>query len=143
MMETHWRPRFEPLTPLAVAATGVAARALSKHLLERSNDELNRLRGVSWNEGLILEGDAGILPWVDGAFYLGHDPLAPKLLLPCALEPSVPLDLWAKAFERQLQRELAAPIAVLLEGHLAISLAGARSVERAKLEAWLEMPMDQ
>ncbi|BCM92506.1 hypothetical protein IAD21_04386 [Abditibacteriota bacterium] len=137
-VEVRWRPRAEPLEPVAVVATGSAARALAKRLLELPDDELKRLRGVSWNEGLALEGESQNLPWADGASYLGHDARAPKLLLPCALEPDAPLDLWARAFERQLKRELVAPLAILPQNNLAISLAGGRSLERAKLEVWLQ-----
>ncbi|RYX80960.1 hypothetical protein EON83_26145 [bacterium] len=137
-VEVRWRARVEPLEPTAVAATGDAARALAKRLLELSDDELKRLRGVSWEDGLALEGESAALPWVDGAFYLGHDAQAPRLLLPCALEPDAPLDLWARAFERQLKDELVSPLVVLPNQSLAVSLAGARAIERSVVESWLQ-----
>lgn len=138
MIVVAWKARTEPLEPVAVAATGSAAQVLAQRLLERSDDELKRLRGVSWTHGLAIEGAENDLPWADGALYVGRDERAPKLLLPCALEPDAPLDLWARAFERGLERELAAPIVVLPNVHTAISLAGARGVERAKLQEWLQ-----
>ena len=100
-------------------------------------NELALLRGLQWADGLALEGAEGTLPWADGALYVGRDARAPKLLLPCALEPDAPLELWARAFERALPRELAAPILVLPDSRSAVSLAGARNVERAKVEEWL------
>ena len=102
MIEVNWRARAIPLEAVAVAATGVAARELGKRLLERSDDELKLVRGVSWNDGIALEGALEHLPWADGALYVGRDKAAPKLLLPCALEPDLPLDLWVRAFERGL-----------------------------------------
>ena len=136
-MRVVWRARQTPLEPLAVAATGGAARTVASRLLERTDDELARLRGLSWANGLALEGPADALPWADGAAYFGRDPRAPKLLLPCALEPDAPLELWARALERALPRELAAPTLVLPDGQIAVSLAGARGVERVKVEEWL------
>ncbi len=137
MIEVKWRARNVPLEPVAVAATGSAARELAHRLLERSDDDLKLLRGVSWKDGLAVEGAFNELPWADGALFLGRDARAPKLLLPCALEPDVPLDLWARAFERGLEREMAAPIAVMPFVEIVVSLAEARSVERAKLRVWL------
>lgn len=102
-----------------------------------SDEELGRLRGVSWAGGIAIEGDSPALPWTDGVFYLGHDARAPRLLLPCALEPDVPLDLWARAFERQIGEDWVAPLAVLPEGNLAVSLGKSRALERGKLEDWL------
>ncbi len=134
----RWKARTEPLQPVAVVATNEAARVLAKRLLQRSDEDLQQLRGVSWNEGLAIEGAFSLLPWADGALYVGRDACAPKLLLPCALEPdNAPLDLWARAFERSLEREIEAPIVVLPDVQIAVSLAGARGVERAKLEEWL------
>lgn len=137
MIEVVWRARTSPLEAVAVAATGKAARDLATRLLSRNDDELKGVRGVSWNDGLAFEGAPDNLPWADGALYLGRDGRAPKLLLPCALEPDVPLDSWTRAFERGLEREIAAPILVMPGVQIVVSLAEARSVERAKLEAWL------
>lgn len=137
--EVSWRARETPLEPVAVIASGNVALALARRLLELSDEELKRFRGVSWEGGLAIEGDAVVLPWTDGVVYLGHDARAPRLLLPCALEPDAPLDLWARAFERQLAGDWAAPLMVLPQDKIAVSLGNARSLDRHKLEAWLSM----
>ena len=136
-VEVRWRARETPLEPVAVGATENAAIALARRLLEVSDEELKGLRGVSWTGGIAIEGDSGGLPWADGVFYLGHDARAPRLLLPCALEPDAPLDLWARAFERQLDGDWVAPLAVMPEGNIAVSLGNARALDRGKLEGWL------
>ena len=137
MIPVVWRPRAEPLAALAVAATGSVARALARRVLERSDEELARLRGVTWADGLALQGEAGELSWADGAGFFGRDGRAPKFLWPCVLEPDAPLELFALALERAFEREIAPPILVLPNEHIAVSLASARPVERAILEAWL------
>jgi len=143
VIDVLWRARTEPLEPVAVAATGSAAHELARRMLNRSDEELKRVRGVSWPDGLAFEGALNDLPWADGALFLGHDRRAPKLLLPCAIEPNVPLDLWARAFERGLEREMSAPILVMPSVQVVVSMAEARGVERAKLEAWLLSALDQ
>src|SRR5262249_18847627 len=80
VMSLSWGPRAVPLAPCAVYAEGEAARALVRRLLARTDEELARLRGVAAASLVLILGED--LPWVDGARYLGADPLALALLLP-------------------------------------------------------------
>jgi hypothetical protein len=132
----EWRPRPEPLEPVAVAARGEAARAVARRLLARPDEALGKVAGVAGDGVLVLIGEAAALPWADGVVYLGRDPAAPGLLLPTALTPSVPLSLLERAL---LERAGAggAPLAVLPGFGRLVSLAAARPVARAPLVAWL------
>lgn len=134
-MKIRWNARLEPLEPVAVAATGEAARQLARSLLSRTDEELKRLRGVSWLNGIAVEGAFAELPWADGALYLGRDERAPRFLWPSNLEPDgAPLELVARA----LERGLALPVLVLPGVQTLVSLAEARALEREKLEQMLD-----
>ena len=105
-----WIRRTVPLAPAAVLAEGPAAAAMARRLLQRTDEELSRLRGVSAPGLILLEGDD--LPWVDGVTWLGRDEAAAGLLVPTLLEPPFSIAL--------LQRSLASkpgaaggPLAVL------------------------------
>ena len=129
-------PRVEPLAPAAAVAVGPPARRLGERLLALDDGHLARLRGLAAADLLLVLGDADSLPWVDGIAYLGHDPSAPRLLLPTAQAPDVPADL----FERALFRRLgvaAAPLAVLASPRRVVKAALARRVERALVRDWL------
>lgn len=169
-------PREPPLAPLAAVATGAAARALGARLLLEPDERLARLRGVA-GDGLLAvlgqargprrtrlaelaatddergddddeDGDALELPWVDGVVYLGRDPAAPRLLLPTALRPAVPAELFEPAVLRHLERASGAakrpapPFALVPASvdapPLIFSLAEARPISRARLSRWLE-----
>jgi hypothetical protein len=132
-----WQPRSIPLTPAAVGAEGDVARLLARRLLIRDDEALAQLSGVAGPELILLLGPEVILPWVDGAFYLGRDVGAPTLLLPTTLEPSVPLLLLERALRRQTP-ELSPPLAVLPAARQVVSLAAARTVVRETLTRWLE-----
>ena len=77
-----WHLRDEPLAPIGVAARGAAARVLARRLLQRDDETLQKLEGISAGEWLIFRGAAENLPWADGAIYLGRAAVAPTLLLP-------------------------------------------------------------
>ncbi len=130
-----WRPRPEPLAALAVAGVGPVALALARRALAAEDPHLGAWSGVAGPGLLLLLGQTETLPWVDGAVYLGKDPAAPSLLLPCALAPDVALAL----LERALVAHAAAgtPLAVLpRSGHL-VPVGAARPVARETLAAWL------
>ena len=40
---------------------------------------MQSLRGLAWSDGLLVQGPADALPWVDGAEYIAPDPNAPGL----------------------------------------------------------------
>ncbi len=128
--DVSWRPRAQPLGPCAVAACGPVARA--RALVERLQRGLApSLSGVAGTDVVVVLGAAGELPWEDGVVYLGRDPAAPGLLLPTLLEPTVPVDLFARA----LARLHPLPLAVLPE--LVVPVAAARPLDAASLAAWL------
>jgi hypothetical protein len=131
-----FRPRAEPLAPLAAAARGPAALALAARLLARDDAALEALHGVSGPGLLVVVGDRERLPWVDGVVYLGRDPAAPSLLLPTALEPDVPAPLLERAV--LARGRLAAPIALLIDPPALVAAGGARPIRRAELSAWAE-----
>jgi hypothetical protein len=121
-----WRPRQAPLAPRAVAAWGPAARALARKAADRG------LSGVAGDDVLVLLGEAEALPWADGVVYLGRDERAPALLLPTALEPDAPPELFERAL---LARHRETPLAVF--DRWIVPVGAARPVERDRLAAWL------
>ena len=143
-MRVAFVPREPPLVPAAAVAVGPAARRLCQRLLE-DDSRLAELRGLGGSDLLLVLGDADSLPWSDGIAYLGHDPAAPRLLLPTALRPDVPLDLFERALLRHGQsgarerQPLAAggPLAVLASPRRLVQVGLARRIERPLLERWL------
>jgi hypothetical protein len=106
--------------------------------LAKSDDELRALNGVVGAELVVLLGPEEALPWVDGAGYLGLDPLAPALLLPTTLEPSVPADLFERALlAAHWASELGRPLAVLPDAGSIAALGGALPLARERLLAWV------
>lgn len=131
-----WSPRHHPLAALAVAGVGPVAVALARRALTAEDAQLGAWSGVAGSGVLVLLGETDSLPWVDGAVYLGRDPAAPSLLLPCTLAPEVAPAL----LERALVAHAAAgtPLAVLpRSGHL-VPVGAARTVARGTLAEWLK-----
>jgi hypothetical protein len=133
-LPVRWRPRALPLEPLAVAGVGPVALALGQRASRAEDATLDAWTGVAGPDVLVLLGTADSLPWVDGAVYLGREPLAPALLLPCALEPDVAPSLLERAL---LAGQGDAPLAVLPASGMLVSVAAAKPVARASLAAWL------
>jgi len=141
LIAVQWRPRAVPLEPVGMAVRGAAAGVLAERLLARDDEALARLSGVAAPELLVILGEAGELPWVDGAVYLGRDAEAPALLLPTTHEPSAPLPLVERAL---LARPAGAsgvswtspPYAVLIDPPLLASVQAARPILRQVLLAW-------
>jgi hypothetical protein len=132
-----WRPRAEPLTPVAVAARGDDARLLARRVLALGDPELGQLQGFVTGDWLVLLAEPEQLPWTPGVRYLGRDPEAPQLLMPTVSEPAVAAAL--------LQRGLAArfpllrpPLLVLAEEQTVLSAAAARTLDRERLRQWVE-----
>jgi MoxR-vWA-beta-propeller ternary system domain bpX5 len=136
LIQVTWHSRLAPLSPVAVAAQGNAATALALRLLKESDDVLIRFKGVGGRGLLVIQGPEELLPWVDRVVYLGRDHLAPSLLLPTNLEPSVPLSL----LERSLTERYAdaAPCALLLDPLSIVPMTEARPIARKSLIKWLE-----
>ena len=134
-----WRPRSAPLEPVGVAVRGEAARALARRLLARSDEDLARLTGVAGHDLIVLLGDSALLPWVEGAAYLGRDARAPSLLLPTNREPTVPLPLVERALVvRAGYLKAEPPLAVLLDPPLLASVLEARPLVRRRLQLLLQ-----
>ena len=114
---------------------GPVALALARRALAVEDAALARWSGVAGPGVLVLLGDTESLPWVDGVLYLGRDPAAPSLLLPCTLAPDVAPALLDRALVARA--EAGTPLAVLpRSGHL-VPVGAARPVSRETLGAWL------
>lgn len=129
--------RGEPLTPVAAVATGPAARRLGERLLCMDDAALSALAGIAAPDLLLVLGETGCLPWADGTTYLGYDPEAPRLLLPTALAPDVPVDLLERAVFARVPGA-GAPLAVLANPRRIVAVAAALRVERARLLRWMD-----
>ncbi len=70
----NWTPRSEPLTPIAVAASGDTARLLVERMLNDNPDRFARMRGLALRDTVVFTGNPDDLPWVPGVEYLGVDP---------------------------------------------------------------------
>ena len=131
----EWCPRFEPLKPVAVAASGASAQELARRIIARDAEEIAKFAGVAFESTLLLLGAEEDLPWVDGVTYLGVDPSAPSLLVPTNQMPSIPAALLERAVMRAYQSE--APIAVLPKTSMLIAVSAARRIDAERLAAWL------
>jgi hypothetical protein len=129
-------PREQPLMPVAAAAAGPAARGLGERLARLGDDHLSSLRGLSGPDLLLVIGDRDSLPWAPEIVYLGRDPEAPRLLVPTALRPDIPVDLFERAILARA-RGAPAPLAVLPSPRRIVKAALVRRIERSMLEGWL------
>jgi hypothetical protein len=134
----EWKERTPGLPPGGLVAIGPLARALLRELGQRDAAALQGLVLAATRDMLVLLGDAGKLPWLDGVRYCAPDPDVPALWVPTHLQTILPADLVQGAMQRR------APHARLLLWHapeLALPLDGARPVDAALL-AWLEQELD-
>lgn len=92
-MTMDWLVQEPALAPGGAVACGKVAHALLQQLQSRSDEERKNLRFVATADMLVLLGDAGQLPWIDGIRYCAPSPIAPMLWLPTLLRPSLPVDL--------------------------------------------------
>lgn len=139
MLTAGSRPRVTPLAPEAALGIGPVALALGRRLLELPDDRLEQLRGVAGSNVLLVLGDGAALPWCDGIDYFGRELDDPGLLLPCASSPTHPAALLAQAFERRFEKQgLKRPFLISLEPPLLLPVGGARRLERAALQHWLD-----
>ena len=134
-MKPSFIARAEPLPPRAV----VGGKSLGARLLARSDEDLHRVQVVVSGTLLIATGPAELLPWADGATYLGADPRAPALLMPTTQQP----DVHPQLLERALRRKpgaAAGPLAVLPKTGQVVPLGCAAPPSRARLAAWVGSP---
>ena len=93
-----WDVREPPLAICGVFATGHVAAALAQRIAQ---DDAPLDVFIS-EHTIAAIGDAELLPWVDGATWLGRDG---SLLCPTALTPSVSPKLISTAIRRSVNRE--------------------------------------
>jgi hypothetical protein len=111
-------------------------------LLDRAREtpaDFETLRALAGRSCLLLFSDTGpdALPWVDGAVYLGHDPEAPRLLVPTALAPDLPYGLVERALFARIPAARA-PAALLLDPMRLIDAASPPAFDAKGLARWLE-----
>jgi len=92
-MAMEWLGQEPALVPGGAVACGRTAIELLRQLQARSEEERKGLRFVATADMLVVLGDTGKLPWVDGICYCAESPVAPMLWLPTLLCPGLPLDL--------------------------------------------------
>jgi hypothetical protein len=126
----RWVDREPPLAPSGMVARGAAARVLAARLAQHPGVGV---RGVAGAGLIALLAPADRLPWVEGAIWLGSDPLAPTLLLPTTRRPADPIE-WVEA---AVLRQAAHKLAALLEDGSVIPLDRARPVGEAEIARFL------
>lgn len=144
----RWDAREPPLVACGLAAVGPVADRLLWALEERLTDRrvvvigkgipvsgapagavaASGLSGVfgrtRFGKVVVLTGDFGALPWVDGVTYLGRDLLAPGVLLPTLRMPLVPIEVYASAVRLRVATE--GLIACVEDGALLVPMLAAR-----------------
>jgi hypothetical protein len=129
----RWTIREPPLPAGAVAAGPGIRDPLIRRLLARS--DLSGLSAVAGGGWVVVLGSEALLPWADGARYLGRDPAAPRLWIPTTLAPNVPASLLEAAVARLAP---GGPWALLDEPPRIVPLSAARALDRRALGALLE-----
>jgi hypothetical protein len=136
-MRITFSQREDCLDPAAVVGLGPIACALAERLMLLSDGRLGRLRGSAGNGITVVLGEAQDLPWADGVTYLGRDPAAPRLLVPCMLHPNIAMDVFERAVAH-CAAALPGPWAVLATPPRLFSVADAAIINRGHLAQWLE-----
>ncbi|MEZ4300219.1 MAG: hypothetical protein R3B70_35055 [Polyangiaceae bacterium] len=127
-------PREAPLAAVAAAGVGECARALGERLLGMDDATLSGLSGVAAGDAIVVLGEAEALPWVPEIVYLGRDLRAPRLLLPTALSPDVPVDVLERAI---VKRCPVTPLAVIPSPRRLVPVGKAAPIARGLVEEWL------
>jgi hypothetical protein len=96
------------------------------------------LRALASRSVLLLFSDTGpeTLPWVDGAVYLGHDPEAPRLLVPTSVAPDLPYGMVERALFARVPTARA-PAALLLDPLRLVDAVSPRAFDAKGLARWL------
>ena len=139
----NWSPALTPGPATAVVARDEAARQLARSLLLREDPALAELRGVASSAGqgsapatIVVVGKAELLPWADGAIYLGHSTAAGGILWPVLWTPPIPVALLEKALLAS-HSDLSAPLALVPQWGLLVPLGLALPIERDHLHRFL------
>jgi hypothetical protein len=128
-------PRAEPLAPVAAAVPRARCNVLVDRW-HRDASEIGGLHAVATSSTLLLFGEEDALPWVDGVVYLGRDPGAPRLFVPTALAPDLPMALLERALFARWPGARA-PAALLLDPLRLADGLSPTPFDLASLEAWL------
>jgi hypothetical protein len=135
-MKVTFQPREAPPAPVAIAAVDDGVEVLAARLLAMSDDVLARFSGVSTDGAIVVSGPTDLLPWFDGALYLGA---SGALWWPTWATPSVHPQLLEKALRRHCTGAPPGPLAVLFrrfdEPPRVVPMALARPLSRNKLGA--------
>ena len=87
---------------------------------------------------LLVTGRTELLPWADGAVYLGHSGAASRILWPVLWNPRVSAALLEKAMLTR-HGDLSAPLALVPQWGLLVPLGLALAVERDHLQRFLKL----
>jgi hypothetical protein len=131
-----WKSRREHLPAIAVAGRGVSRCIIMERLRRRAPADLAALRIIVEDDYFVVLGDCVALPWVSGSFYLGCDPDAPSLLLPTALEPTLPANLFEEVVRARFPMHTEQTAVFPRPLHL-MSMTDARPLTDDAVFAWL------
>ncbi|MBZ0185430.1 MAG: hypothetical protein K8F91_04185 [Candidatus Obscuribacterales bacterium] len=121
-IDLDWTVRDIPLTPSAVAVAGQEnSLALLKRLVARDSQSLESLQCQVYDTAVVLIGHQSLLPWVDGAIYLGRE-MDCSLFLPTCYRPVLAPQLLERAIEAR-HPLLARPLAILPSVPCIVSIA--------------------
>ena len=133
----RWLPREPPLRPGALFAPCDAVQALLRRLAELAAEQRSQLWGLASPGGVFVQGPTEALPWVRGGTYLARTDEAPGLWMPTHRRPDVPIDLYARALRRAMQRPRGELAVLPADGRVAI-LGAPRPLDTA----WLASAVD-
>ena len=132
-MAMQWLAQEPALAPAGAVACGRAARDLLRRLQLCAAEDRKGLRFVATADMLVLLGETGQLPWIDGIRYCAASPAAPMLWLPTLLRPGQPLELLQ---QRLLHEAGHGPVLLWPEPQCFIPLDAAAPLDEAALQ-WL------
>lgn len=137
VLSVNWLHREPPLTPSAVAAWGSSCiKEFVGRLSLRNEANVKRARFVIGENILVMLAAEDDLPWAEGVIYLASQP-GTNLLLPTSLIPSVPPQLFERAFNNRFPRTKP-PLAVLPTIPAIFSLADSFATNVDSLKKYAE-----
>ncbi|MCA9520162.1 MAG: hypothetical protein KC609_04295 [Myxococcales bacterium] len=129
----EWKPRPDPLAPLAALAEGDVTPRLRARLSRFGDEALTHVAGAQGDDWLCVIAERPRLPWVEGIQYLGRDPDASALLLPTTHRPNIPVALLQRILIHRFSQSLP-PLALCIQSERVLALGCAVAIERGWLE---------
>lgn len=129
-MRIGWGPRPEPLTPIAALVPRHQARVLL------TRDITDDTRALSTGDSLVLLAASEHLPWCPQVRYFGRDELAPSLLVPTNVAPTIPIDLFERCI--RLRYRHSGPILVDPKAQRVIGLTAERPLTPDALRRFID-----